>query len=43
MATLAELSTVLGLEDLHDLLEVWSVDDHNRRIADKIRHDAQRR
>ena len=26
------LSTVLGMEDLHDLLEVLSVDAHNRRV-----------
>jgi hypothetical protein len=29
------LSTVLGLEDLHDILEVILVDAHNRRIIEK--------
>jgi len=27
------LGTVLGVEDLHDLIEVLSVDAHNRRAA----------
>lgn len=31
-ATLVELKTVLGLEDVYDLLEIISVDAHNRRI-----------
>lgn len=34
---MAELSTVLGLEDLHDVLEVVRVDAHNRRVIDKAR------
>lgn len=29
------LSTVLGLEDLHDILEVIRVDAHNRRVREK--------
>lgn len=29
------LSTVLGLEDLHDIIEVIMVDAHNRRILEK--------
>jgi hypothetical protein len=32
-ATMAELATVLSLEDLHDILEVVTVDSHNRRVA----------
>lgn len=35
LATLTELGTTLGLEDLHDLLEIAQVDAHNRRIMDK--------
>lgn len=34
-ALLASLSTVLGLEDLHDILEVKRVDAHNARIMRK--------
>lgn len=34
-ATLAELNTVLGLEDLHDLVEIIRVDAHNAHIAQK--------
>lgn len=34
-ATLLELQTAYDLEDLHDLLEVVSVDAHNARIAAK--------
>lgn len=36
-ATLAELSTTLGLEDLRDLLEIIAVDAHNARIIAKRR------
>ena len=32
LATLTELGTSLGTEDLHDLLEVAAVDSHNRRV-----------
>ncbi|MDN7913678.1 transcription elongation factor GreA [Burkholderia cepacia] len=32
-ATLHELNTVYGQDDLHDLLEVIIVDSHNERIA----------
>lgn len=35
MATVAELDTVLGLEDVYDILEVMSVDAHNRRAVNK--------
>lgn len=41
-ATLAELSTVLSLEDLWDLLEVNAVDAHNQRIID-ARNEAKKR
>lgn len=34
LATLAELSTVLSLEDMYDLLEIAQVDAHNRKIID---------
>ena len=34
-ATLVELSTVLGIEDLYDLLEIIAVDAHNIREARK--------
>ena len=37
MATLHELDTVLGLRDLHDLLEIQSIDAHNTRIASQAR------
>jgi hypothetical protein len=33
MATLHELDTVYGVEDLYDMLEVLEVDAHNKRIA----------
>jgi hypothetical protein len=33
-ATLVELQTVLGGEDMLDLLEILDVDTHNQRIAD---------
>lgn len=34
-ATLRELQTVYGLEDVYDMLEVISVDAHNRHLAAK--------
>ena len=34
-ATLAELNTVLGLEDLYDLIEVVAVDAHNRSVLER--------
>lgn len=34
-ATLAELATILTLEDLHDLLEIIAVENHNARIDAK--------
>jgi hypothetical protein len=33
LATLVELDTVLGMEDVYDLLEIISVDAHNKHIA----------
>ncbi|MCA7985359.1 transcription elongation factor GreA [Burkholderia vietnamiensis] len=33
LATLHELSTVYGQQDLHDLLELVIVDGHNERVA----------
>lgn len=32
LATLVELQTELGAEDLYDLLEVLAVDAHNQRV-----------
>ena len=32
-ATLNELDTVYGMEDLYDMLEVLSVDNHNKWVA----------
>lgn len=32
LATLTDLETTLGLEDVYDLLEVLAVDGHNRRV-----------
>lgn len=34
-ATLAELQTVYGLEDLYDLIEVVNVDAYNQRVIDR--------
>lgn len=34
LATLAELDSVYGIEDAHDLLEILLVEAENRRIAD---------
>ncbi|MBR8479451.1 transcription elongation factor GreA [Burkholderia cenocepacia] len=33
LATLHELQTVYGQDDLHDLLEIIVVDSHNERVA----------
>lgn len=33
LATLAELDSVLGVEDLFDLLEILAVDNNNQRAA----------
>lgn len=35
LASLAELDTVLGSEDLHSLLEILTVDAHNQRVANE--------
>lgn len=37
MATLAELDTIYGMEDVYDMLEIATVDAHNRRILNKTR------
>lgn len=34
-ATLAELSTILSVEDIHDILEVLAIDAHNARVREK--------
>lgn len=36
-ATLAELDSIYGVEDLEDLLEILLVNAHNERAAAKIR------
>lgn len=41
-ALAAPLSTVLGLEDLHDIIEVILVDAHNRRLIEKKREQEER-
>lgn len=33
LATLAELQTVYGLEDMYLLLEIIQIDRHNERVA----------
>lgn len=38
-ASLVELSTVLNLEDLHDLMEVIVVDNHNAAVLHKLEED----
>ena len=35
LATLAELDSVYGTEDLQDLMEILAVDAHNQRLAMK--------
>jgi hypothetical protein len=43
MATLHELSTVYGIEDAHLMLEVMTVDAHNRNeLAEAERKQARR-
>ena len=37
MATLHELDTVYGIEDVYMMLEVLSVDNHNRRMIARAR------
>jgi hypothetical protein len=38
-ATLHELDTVYGTQDLHDLMEIAAVDAHNRRLLSKKAED----
>ena len=40
LATLTELDTVYGAEDLYLMLEIISVDTHNERIAAEMRKDS---
>jgi hypothetical protein len=35
LATLHELDTVYGVEDLYDLIEVLAIDAHNQSLANK--------
>lgn len=35
MATLVECDTVLGLEDVYNLMEIMAVDAHNRQVMQK--------
>jgi hypothetical protein len=35
MASLHELDTVYGLDDVYDFLEIMAVDAHNRRLLHK--------
>lgn len=37
LATLHELETVYGMDDLHDFIEILAVDSHNQRIANERR------
>lgn len=36
-ATIVELDTVLGIEDVYDILEVLTVDAHNHRVLSKTK------
>jgi 4-diphosphocytidyl-2C-methyl-D-erythritol kinase len=36
-ATLHELESVYGTQDLYDMLEIIAVDSHNQRIINKVR------
>lgn len=36
-ATLHELDSVYGTQDLYDMLEIIAVDSHNQRIINKVR------
>lgn len=37
LATLTDLGSVLGSEDLHMLLEIVVVDSHNQRVANAVK------
>ena len=37
LATLHELDTVYGVEDLYDMLEIITIDAHNRWLLEKAR------
>jgi hypothetical protein len=36
LASKVELDTVLGVQDLYDLLEIISVDAHNQRVMNEL-------
>jgi hypothetical protein len=38
-ATLHELQSVYGTEDMYDMLEIIVVNNHNRQLMDKINAD----
>ncbi len=38
-ATLAELQTIYGVEDLYNLIEIMNVDAHNQRVIAKMNED----
>ncbi len=38
-ATLYELQTIYGVEDLYDLLEIITVDAHNTWLANKVEEE----
>ncbi len=39
---MADLQTVLSLEDLHDIVEILRIDRHNRRVMEKLREKETR-
>lgn len=41
-ATLLRLGTELCLEDLHDLIEVQLIDQHNARVVERIEEERRR-
>jgi hypothetical protein len=40
---MAELASVMSVQDLYAVLEIIAVDDHNRRILDKAAERNQKR
>lgn len=40
MATLHELDTVYGVQDLYEMIEILQVDAHNRRLAQERQNRA---
>lgn len=39
MATIVELQTVLSVDDVHDLIEVISIDAYNRQLVKESQKD----